>query len=284
MAFDLRELSRWFGKPIQLVTFARQGVAWRFCTADRPISAGGHDYLPEAITISEIRDTAERAKNNVTITLPYSLDPLADVLPATQALGDNWRPYVPSDEVRVVIMSLHHGDDEVQTNWHGHVAQPKYKAASLELVCAPGRMSRGGWVGRAPRWSRPCELPVYSQGEGMCNLDPAAWAVPATLTDVDGLTLTAPEFERADGIAWPGGYIEWTRADGIVEMRTIKSAAGLTITLDYGASDLAAALNVVARPGCPHNWAGCTARANTDNYGGCMTMPGRSPFNGTRAV
>jgi len=285
--FKLRELSRFLGRPVQLVTFARQGVAWRYCTADRDITVGGHTYLSaRGMTVSEIRDTAERAKNNVTITVPYLVDPSAPDMPVTQPLGDNWRPYVPSDEVRVVIMSMHHDDPdaEVQTNWHGHVAQPKFRDATLDLVCAPGRMARGGWVGRAPRWSRACEVPVYSQGEGMCNLDPGAWAVPATLTGVSGLTVTAPEFVRTDGIAWPGGYVEWTRDDGIVEMRTIKAASGQAITLDYGAADLEPGLEVIARPGCPHNWAGCSARNNTDNYGGCMTMPGKSPFNGFRAV
>src|SRR5690606_40577684 len=65
-------ISRWLGKPVQLVTFARQGVAWRYCTADRDITVGGHTYLSaRGMTVSEIRDTAERAKNNVTITVPY---------------------------------------------------------------------------------------------------------------------------------------------------------------------------------------------------------------------
>lgn len=287
MAFDLRELSRFFGRPVQLFAFTRQNRVWRYTTADRDITVGGHVYLSATgISRTEIRETAERAKNNVTIKLPFLRDPAALELPPTQALGYNWHPHPPSDTVHVRCMALHFGDPDAQviTEWMGKVLQPKFSATMLELVCSPSRAAKGAWVGGAPRAQIACDRPVYSQGLGQCNLDPAAWVVDADVTDVDGLTITSPAFERDDGIAWPGGFVQWTRPDGIVETRTIKRASGLTITLDYGAADLGELVQLQAWPGCPHNWAGCAARGNTDNYGGCMQMPTKSPFDGTRTV
>ncbi|KAF1697996.1 hypothetical protein CSC62_07575 [Pseudoxanthomonas jiangsuensis] len=287
MGFNLRELSRFLGRPVQLFAFTRQNRVWRFTTADRDVTVGEHVYLSApGISRTAIRESGERAKNNVTIKLPFLTDPGAIELPPTQDLGRNWLPYPPSDPVYVDCMTYHADDPdaEVIIDWTGKVLQPKCNGTLLELVCSPSRAAKGAWVGGAPRIQRACDRPVYSQGIGQCNLDPDAWEVEATVTDVDGLTLTAAEFERDDGIEWPGGFVQWERADGIVETRTIRAASGLTLTLDYGAADLGEVTSLKAWPGCPHNWAGCTARDNNKNYGGCLCMPGKSAFDGTRAV
>ena len=287
MDFNLRELSRFLGRPVQLFVFTRQTRVWRFTTADRDVPVGGHVYLSaRGMSRSEVRETAEPAKNRVKIKVPFLTDPDAAEYPPTQALGLNWHPYPPSDPVYVTCLSYHAGDPDAEliVDWSGRVLQPKINGAMMELVCTPSRAARGAWVGGARRAQRACDVPVYSQGIGMCNLDPDDWEVEVTVTDVDGLTITAAEFERDDGIAWDGGLVQWTREDGIVETRTINASAGLSITLDYGASSLAGVTDLKAWPGCPHNWAACNLRDNTDNYGGCMCMPNKSAFDGTRAV
>lgn len=287
MGFNLRELSRFLGRPIQLFAFTRQASVWRYTTADRDVTVGGHTWTAApGISRSAIRESGERAKNNVTIKVPFLTDPSAGEYPPTQALGLNWHPYPPSDTIYVDCMTYHADDPdaEVVIDWTGKVLQPKIRGVELELVCSPSRAAKGAWVGGARRVQRACDVPVYSQGLGMCNLDPDDWEVEANVTDVTGLTLSAPEFARGDDIAWDGGFVRWTRADGVVETRTIKAASGLAVTLDYGASSLAGLTSVKAWPGCPHNWAGCLARANTDSYGGCMCLPQKSAFDGTRAI
>lgn len=285
--FEFRELSRFLGRPVQLYVFARQSVTWRYTSADRDVTVGGHTYTAApGITRSEIRETAERAKNKVTIKFPFLTDPDAVQLPATQALGLNWHPYPPSDPVSVTCLSYHADDPdaEVIVDWSGRVLQPKITGTMMELVCTPSRAARGAWVGGARRVQRSCDVPVYSQGLGMCNLNPDDWEVEVNVSNVDGLTITGDELERDDGIKWDGGFVQWERDDGIVETRTIRASSGLSITLDYGASSLQGITTLKAWPGCPHNWEACEKRNNTDNYGGCICLPVTNAFDGTRAV
>lgn len=103
----------------------------------------------------------------------------------------------------------------------------------------------------------------------------ALW-VDATLAGVAGLVVSASEFAGAP-LALDGGWVEWTRGDGLVELRSITGHSGEDVTLLYGAQDLATGLDVRAIPGCQQSWAACAARGNTINYGGAIYKPGRDP-------
>lgn len=286
MAYDTFERSQYAGRPVELYTFQIQGVVYRFVRGAEGVNVGGNDFEPAQISSTEVRDTAERAKNNVTIRFDFMRDPTATRMPTTQALGRLWHPYVPSSPVFVTIQQIQHDDPDQQLRnvWTGRAGQPKMSKTGIELVCVPTRAERKAWVGRPRRLQRACPLAVYSQGNGMCNLPMADWAVELTVDDVTGLTVTADEVARSDGISWDGGMVQWTDDAGVVQTRTIKSSAGLSITLDYGAAGLAGVVSMTAWPGCPGNWSACEARANTDNYGGCFYMPGKDPFDGNRAL
>jgi len=105
--------------------------------------------------------------------------------------------------------------------------------------------------------------------------------VEATVSALAGLTLTAAAFGTLPSGRLAGGFVRWARAaDGLIEFRTIKAHAGNTITLDYGALDLAVDLQLLAYPGCAHNWADCGYHQNRPNYGGDLWMPVKTPFDG----
>lgn len=276
MSFDSFELSRFLGRPIRLFVFTLQGLTWRFCTADQDQVIGGFTYLSAQIDRSEIRQTTERAKDKIEITLAYLRDVNAPEFPVTQSLGDNWHPYAPSDTVRVVCMAAHIGDtDPPQVEWMGVVVQPKFTDTELTLTCEPG-VGIASALNQGPKWQRGCWKTVYSTGPRGCLLDPEAFVVAATLTGVTGLTLTATEFGTAP-LTLAGGWWEWTRTDGLVERRSIMSHSGTSIVLLYGAEDLAIGVAGVARPHCEQTWAACTARSNTINFGGAIYKPVKNP-------
>lgn len=286
--FDTQALSRWFGKPITLYRFDRQHLSWRFTDADRDITVDGETYLTVrgGLSRSNIRDTSSAKKSELKITLPFLRDPAAPVKPVTQELGDNWWPYPPGDEVAVTVMETHYGDpdEEVRVVWPGVVIGPEFTDTELVLNCAPGR-SGTRKAGLALRWCRGCPLVHYSQGRGMCNVDKAAHALPATLTAVAGLTLTAAEFGTLPAGRLRGGWVEWTRDNGLVERRSITGHAGTSITVNYGAHDLAEDLELTAYPGCAHTWEDCTTYFdNGDNFGGCRFLPVKSLFDGNRRI
>lgn len=278
--FDVFETSARSGKPRHLFLFTLQGLTWRFASGDRDVTIGGKTYLSASIARSEIKQTVERPQDEITITFPYVRDPSAPETPATQSLGDIWHPYIPSDTVSVVCMAYHAGDADAQAiiEWQGIVAQPRFTDGQIELTCVPNSGADKN-RGNGPKWQKTCWKTVYSTGPRGCNLIPADFETVATLTAVNGLVVTAAEFNGL-ALSLAGGKMYWTRADGLVEQRSIMEHNGADITLLYGAADLAPGLAVTVLPGCERTWAACEARGNTINYGGSVYKPTQNPYDG----
>jgi hypothetical protein len=271
MSFDAKERSRFLGKPIHLFRYERQGLVWRFATGTKPITRGGVTYLASGMTRGELEQTAERVKNQVRITMPYLKDPNASEFPVTQSLGDNWNPYPPSDTVRVICLATHEGEtDPPNVEWMGIVVQPEFTDTQLTLTCEQGN-SIASAVNQGPKWQKGCWKTVYSTGPRGCGLDPDAFAVSTTIGSVTGVTVTAAAFSSAP-LALAGGWLEWTRTDGLVERRSIRAQTGAEIVLWYAASDLTVGLAVVARPPCEQTWTACAARFPDpeNHYGGAI--------------
>lgn len=270
MSFNILELSRSLGRPIGLLRLSRGNVVALFTDADREIPVGDDDYLPLAISRTEIRDSSERRKNLVTVTLPLSA-----------SVTSWWRPYPPSGPVYVTWLAKHYGDDEVNVEWTGRVIGARFTDTVMEINCEPTR-SNGGSRGLSLRWQKGCPLPVYSQGIGMCNADKADFAVPGVLTAAEGITIEAAAFGALPSGRLAGGFVEYTRADGETETRSIMAHGGNQIVLNYGTDQLEEGAEVTAYWGCPHNFAACRDLfANEPNYGGAIYMPTKSPFDGS---
>lgn len=279
--FSDYETSARGGRPTHLFLFGRQSLAWRYASADRDVTIGGNTYAAAPISRTEIKQTLQKPQDEVTITLPYVLDPNAAEKPVTQPLGDNWNPWVPSDPITVNCLATHLNDpdQEIVTEWIGQVAQPKYMDGQLELTCQPpGQISRALYQGA--RWSRGCWKTLYSTGVRGCNLDANSVRIAATVTAVNGVSVTAAEFAGAT-LTLAGGFLEFTRPDGLLERRSIMAwAQGSTkVTLLYPIPSLAVGSTISVLPGCEHTWAACTARSNTVNYGGSVYLPVQDPMN-----
>lgn len=283
--FEAFELARFLGRKVALYRFTRGSVVWRFTSADRDRVVAGQTYLScRGIAHSEISESVSSTqKNQVTITLPYRLDASGDDLPVTQSLGDNWMPYPPSQRIFVDILTQHVDDPDAETKveWMGRVVGPSFTDTQLKLTCDPSYRT-GKVAGTGRRWLRGCGVPVYSQGIGMCNLDKATLALPATVWAVAGLQLNAAAFSTAP-LNLAGGFLEWTRDDGLLEERTILAHTGDAIVVDYGALDLAIGLEVTAYPGCAHNLAACEVRGNEIHYPGYKDLPTEDPMPRSQA-
>lgn len=276
--FDAIENSRWLGQPVQLFIFRRQGLTWRFASGDRNVVVGEHTYLGAKISRDEIRQTAERAKDKLKITIAYLCDPAAEEVPVTQPLGDVWRPFIPSDPVTVICLATHYGDTEPPiVEWMGEVTGPAYTDTECELTCEP---STGGAArNQGAKWQRGCWKTVFSTGPRGCNLDPETVKVEGALSEMIALTLTSSAF-AASPFNLRGGTFYWTRDDGVVEERPIMAHSGSTIQVLWGGIDLDVDRDFVALPGCPGNWGACDAFGNTDNYGGAIYKAVKNPHDG----
>ncbi|HEX7111722.1 MAG TPA: phage BR0599 family protein [Mizugakiibacter sp.] len=268
MTSEAREASLDQGQPIKLIRFTRAAKLWTYADADRVIVYNGDTYAKLAIGVSEIRDSSEANKASIQITLPKDADVAA-----------NWRPFPPSDPVFVTVLTQHYGETDFLVDWIGRIIGSNFNNTTLTLTSEPsGTAARRR--GRTRVWQRSCDVPLFSQGRGMCNLIRDNFAVPAVLTAVSGLTLTAAAFGSLTDGRFQRGDIEWMRSDGLVERRSIDAHSGTSIVIDSAGAELAVGLAVTAYPGCGQTFADCEYFSNTDNYGGELYMPGRDYYDG----
>lgn len=283
--FSVFELGRFGSRKVALYRFAQGAVAWRYTSHTSEVTVGAEVFVPvRGISHGEVRESAASPqKNQLPIKMPYRINPAATDAPPCQDLGDQLYPYAPSQRVLVTVMTRHLGDPDNETNveWLGRVVGSKLNDTSMELTCDPSYRSPRS-SGRQRRIGRVCDVPLFSQGMGMCNLAKEPHAVAATLTAVNGLTLSAAAFNTAPR-PLEGGFIEWTRTNGLVEKRTIWAHLGTDIVINYGGPELAAALEVTAYPSCAHNLAACTDYGNEENYPGFVNLPSEDPMPRSQA-
>lgn len=224
--FDAIERSRFGGKPVRLFVFTRQSLTWRFCSADRDLVVDGHTYLSAQIDRSAIKQTIEPAKDKITITFGYLLDPAASSYPATQALGDNWRPFVPTDDVRVVCLETHYGDDDPPAvRWIGLATSIKFSDVEAELTCEPDGVVKKT-VNQGAKWSKACWKQVYSTGLRGCNLPGGAGTQAGVVT----------RLEQTDSDTAPAAHVVVPELASFLSGLVGKTAAWSDGTTDYTAT------------------------------------------------
>lgn len=289
MSYDLLQRSRFGARPVRLYRFQLQGAIWWFAQCDRDLEPpGGATWRAAQIDRDDIQQTNESAKERLKIRLAYLRDPDANPIdvPVTQSFGDLWHPYIPSDKVQVMCLEWMYGDtDPPRMVWSGLVSQPSFTDVELELTCLP-ISAIGEAKNQGPKGQRACWKAPYSTGLDGCNLDPADFEVPGTISAVDGLTVTVPGFAGAPfsllqgEFRWPRTITAHNGDIEITERRTIKAISGSTATLLYGGAGLAVDVEVVGLPGCENNWDACEARDNTINFGGAFYKPVKNPYDG----
>lgn len=269
MAFNLRELSLFQGEPIGLVRLSRGGIVYRMATGDRDFELGAETFFSTpGLSRGEIQDSSQRAKNRLTITLPID----------HPAVGW-WIPYAPAQRVLVTCLSVHAGDPDFAVEWTGRVASPKLYDTKVELICEPSRALNKSRA-RNLLWQRYCPLAHYSQGIGMCNVDPEAHRVDGICTEFEGVTLKATAISALPASRLAGGVVKWTRPDGEEDFRTIRAHLGDTVILNYGTDTIDEDTELAFYPGCAHTWDDCGYYENQPNYGGVLTIPVSSPHDG----
>lgn len=229
MAFDPSDLRNWMGDTVHLFIFRRQGITLRYASSTRDVVIGEHTYQAAQIERAAIRQTAERAKDKLKIRIAYSVASTEppDGWSSTQALGNWWRPHIPSDPITVICMSCDPGSaDPPRVEWTGWVMPSAFDDAQMELTCDP-KPPAGSAGNQGSKFQRQCFKTVYSTGPRGCNLIPGPIIAAAELSAVDGSDITAAALDTGD--AWI--RVEW------MDVATPRSAnviaqAGGTLTLD----------------------------------------------------
>lgn len=228
MAFDPTHLGNWMADAVHLFIFRRQGITLRYASSTRNEDAGGHTYLAAQIERDGIRQTPERAKDLLKIRMAYLTDPGAGEYPPTQAVGNWWRPYIPSDPITVICLSYDPtSGDPPAVEWTGWALQPAFDGGQLELTCTPNPPASTA-INQGSKWQVSCFKTVYSTGLRGCNLVPGPHTVTAELSAVAGDDITAAAFV-APPLPWL--RVEWMD-DATPRSANVTAQAGDTLTLD----------------------------------------------------
>lgn len=264
MTYAEHESSIADGAPVELYEFAWGAVEPQLYTsADGDYELDGDTYTAATLRRSQIEASAERARNAITITCARTF-PIAEL----------FRIAPPTEVIAVTIRRQHRGDADVAVIWQGRVLNCEWSGAQATLNCEPvsSSLKRNGL---RRKYGRQCPHVLYGPG---CGVDRATHSITTTVTSSSGLVLNVAAL---DDKPYAGGFVSWTKPDGGVELRFIRSFTGLALTLTqpfYGIPDDA---EVEVSPGCTHTRLMCDGTYdNLPNYGGFPFVPSKNPFSG----
>lgn len=259
------ELSLFGGKPIELYKFVHGADVWTYCAVSKDVVYDTETYAQLPIGRTSIGQNNEMAKSDITITCPIGCEVSQLFLTGS-----------PENAVSVTIFRQHDGaEDGPVVAWKGRVVSAKWDGAKCKLVCG-SIYSTQKRIGLRARYTRNCRHILYSRG---CNLNKDDFAIPATVSAIDG-SLTVLTVPAAAG--YSAGYFlaGMIGADGVY--RFIINHSGSSITLATPITSVAVDDTINLYPGCDHSLATCKNKFNNlANNGSFAWIPIRNPFEGS---
>ena len=265
MTYDLTEKSASAGRPVEIYTFNRDYLVWRYTSAGRDVVIDSQTYQATAIKRSGIEQGSELNRSVLKVTVPRDNE-----------IAEMYRIAPPSDVITLTLRQYHEGDGEVQVVWSGRILSVSFAASTAEIALEPVYTSVRR-TGLRRIYQRQCPHVLYSSA---CGLSAEANRSDFTVSAVSGLTITATGLNgQADGW-WEGGFIKWEIATGIFEHRFIEGHTGNSITVDLSPLGLDAGTVIRVYPGCDHSTGagGCAKFSNTANFGGMPYIPTKNPY------
>lgn len=278
MSFSALETSRHLGRPVHLYQFKGtpdvegEGMIgpYGFTNGEDLITRDGIDYQPWPIK-----------HGNLTVSGTLDKAALEVSMGRDSVLDDMFLAFPPSQVINLIIFRGHMGDDPTPTNfpaeWSGRVRGVDFADYEVKFNCEPVSTSI-----RRPGLRRNYQLgcPHVLYGE-MCRASKSAATDTQTVASVAGNTVVLVDALGFAPANFTGGLLEWTRADGIKEIRTILSVTsdGKTVRLRGATRDLLSGGAVAASMGCSRTLEFCTTvHNNVHNFGGQPWIPFDNPL------
>ncbi|GAB6191157.1 phage BR0599 family protein [Desulfocastanea catecholica] len=259
------ELSIFGGRPIELYKFVHGGDTWAYSSVSKNVVYGADTYTRLPIGRTNISQTGEIAKADVTVSCPTNC-----------GISQLFLTGSPENIVTLTIFRQHDGAEGTVVLWKGRVLAAKWNGGTCELTCESiySMLKRNGLRGR---YTRQCRHVLYGQG---CKLDKSAFAIPAEVAAINGslTVLTVP-----DAAGYAAGYF----IAGMIgtlggAYRCIVNHSGATLTLATPTKLIAALDTINLYPGCDHSLTTCRDKFNNQaNNGSFAWIPTDNPFTGS---
>ena len=273
MAYDDFEESVDLGRPFFLyklddgVTVQRMTTLTVDKSADPEATGTDQTWTASPVAHSEIRETGNIEKNDLNLTLPIS-DTIAKTY--LSAKGNTtfltvWRSHLddPDEEYQVVAKE--------------RIVSGEPKGNTI-VIKTESIFTSARFGGRRSRFQKSCRHALYFKG---CNLNRADFETAATVSAIDGNTLTISEAaDQVDGY-YKSGIVNYGGLFGWIADHT-----GDQVTLTFPIVGLAddvttnGSASVKIAPGCDRSLTTCIAKFdNGDNHGGYKWMPELNPYS-----
>lgn len=276
MSFNEYEISNQEGRPVYLYDFRLGTLHWRYTSADRDIEWGFEEdevtplvWQAKAIFHEQI---TQGGSDNNDLQVPMQRDiPLVPLFRVNAPMVPLW-----------LTVRRRHRDDpstDAPISWIGTVGNIKDEDEATARAYCNNIAATFDRNGLRLFWGRGCPHSLYGRG---CWVDKADHAYTATVASFTPVQVTIAEEIVPDEGSFSGGFMEWTRPDGIMERRGIEAALDESTFAILGQIDeIADETEITLYPGCARTTANCKLFDNLPNYGGFPHLPGKSPFDGT---
>jgi hypothetical protein len=268
MTFNQYELTQHSGEPVSLYEFQMGANTLRHTRAELPITVASVVYEPTNIQHSDITQSTESARNEVTITVDYD-HPVAQYL----------LRYIPTIEIaaRILAFQRQDTDEEVVREWNGIVVDYKYKYPECELICKPADYELNRPL-LAPVFGPDCQ---WTQYDPHCGLIPLDWKESGAVLSVDGLVITV----NANLGAHPNGHFTGgmvvINGEYGLERAWIINQNSDQLTLDRPLPGMDGGVSIDVVPSCRGDFSRCdTVFANKIKFLGAPHANIVNPYKG----
>lgn len=268
MTFNAYETSVEDGRPIRFYRFTLGSAVWRYTTADGDQTIGGATWQPRAISDDGIKQSGDATTDALNITVPVTVGPAA--------LFANSAPQQP---MTAEILESHVGLTTLRVIYRGEVVQVNPNRPGVAIITCQTLSATMRRQGLRLGWSRTCDYALYDTLT--CKVPKAAHAHTTTVTAVNGFVVTVASVGNSEAGVYKGGFAEWVHPIQGYNSVTIEGQSALDLSMFDDPALLTVGMPITIYPGCPRTEAGCRRFGNIPNYGGCLNMPGKSPFDGT---
>lgn len=247
---------------VELYRFSIGPETFLYAAAQQPVTYQSETYEPTPIARDRIRGTEELARAPIKIRMPRDAE-----------FAARWQPRPPTRVAEVRVFQIDDAAPAPAIVYVGRVLDVANKGSQAIADCEPLITSLKS-SGLRRHYQYRCPHALYDHN---CRVPRVDYRVTATITAIDGFSLTAAEFaDKPDG--WfQGGDIEYGSP---AERRSIIAHTGDTITLSAPLADIATGDELFAYAGCDHVPEVCRDRFNNFiNYGGTPWIPlGKNPY------
>lgn len=267
MSFATLEASQSDSQPIELYEFTYLNTTQYFNSGSTIITIASQPYLPTQLSRTEILDSGEIGKNQITLTAP-------DQFPISSLFGAG----PPDDIVTVTIKRVQNAAldaPDVVIIWLGRILSVGWPPQRSEIICENVFTAlRAAGLHRV--YTINCPFSLYGS---QCGVNIVTFTEVHTIDIQVGNVLTGSTLnDQVDGW-WAGGKLTWEYSPGLFAKRGIKNHVGTNIEITFALPNfpLGAAVNVSA--GCDHTFATCITKFGaTLNYGGFPFMTEKNPW------